>query len=369
MPAPVTMPQDTVKPVLAKQSDSVGGAQNTAAELQSTRSKLDTTTEASKKFRQIVDQLYRDGLIINHNPVSISLNEREFIVNGVRMPVDVHERYFRQFGKPAGPMRFNTGNYKSSAGNPHSYYPSDSPDGPAVIVPDFGDTLVKYGVIKDKRFTHVTFNSGGLIINGVKQPDDIFQMLFKKYGDDVNIIYNNNGLPDKRMEQNAYWAGQERRIIDQMQREGLIKNRKDLSFTLTTKTFVINGMVQGGDVFARYRHEYVPADADNNWTWNHNGPPGNYLANANRYNNSGAYYQQSAAERQRIETERDKKLVADLLQDGLITDANNVTFTLNQKDLTINGKKQSDELYQKYKTKYVPNDSGGDWSWTYSHHK
>src|SRR6185503_2122730 len=103
------------------------------------------------------------------------------------------------------------------------------------------------------------------------QPDDVFRRLFKKYGENTNITYPNNGSPDARMEQNAYWAGQQRKIIDQMQREGLINNRKDLSFTLTDKTFVINGVVQSGDVFERYRHEYVPADAGDNWTWNYPG--------------------------------------------------------------------------------------------------
>jgi hypothetical protein len=75
------------------------------------------------------------------------------------------------------------------------------------------------------------------------------------------------------------------------------------------------------------------------------------------------------AERRRLEAERDKKLVADLLQDGLITDPNNVTFTLDDKQVTINGKKQSDEIFQKYKDKYLPLNAGSGWNWTYSHHE
>jgi bla regulator protein blaR1 len=240
-------------------------------------------------------------------------------------------------------------------------------------IPDFGDTLVKYGVIKDKRHVHAVFNNQGLVINGVKQPDDVYRMLLKKYvtkpGGNVNITYTNNGLPDERMEQQAYWEGQQRKIIAQMAREGLINNQNNVSFTLTDKTFVINGFVQNGEVFQKYRQEYVPADAGDNWTWNYNSAGGNYSAGENRYRNSSAYYQSNAAERQRIEAERDKKLVADLLQDGLITDANNVTFTLSDKKLEINGKKQSEELYKKYKDKYLPNNTGGTWSWTYSHHE
>ncbi len=307
-------------------------------------------------------ELYHERLLTDTTHMNISLNERELIVNGVRMPEYVHTRIYRQFGR-----KEQSGNY----GRPYSYnyVPSDGHEPTGVIVPDFGDTLVKYGVIKDKRHIHATFNSHGLIINGVKQPDDVFRMMFKKYGENTNITYTNNGLPDKHMEQQAYWADQQRKIIDQMQREGLITDRNDISFTLTTKTFVVNGLVESGEVFERYRREYVPDDAGDNWNWNYHNIPGDYSADANGYRNSSAYYRQSSEERQRVEAERDKKLVADLLQDGLITDPNNVTFTLSNKKLEINGKKQSDDIYQKYKEKYLPNDSGGDWSWTYSHHK
>ncbi|HZY36998.1 MAG TPA: M56 family metallopeptidase [Mucilaginibacter sp.] len=342
--------------------------------------KQDTNTQKTlKQTHDIGQELYREHWITDTNHLSITthLDKRELIVNGVRMPDDVYQRIYTKFYKKGENGGSYGINYKngSSYGIDYKdrYGPSGAQEPPAIIVPDFGDTLVKYGVIKDKRHIHAIFNSHGLIINGVKQPDDVFQMLYKKYatGPDanVNITYTNNGLPDTRMEQNAYWAGQQRKIIDQMQREGLINNRKDLSFTLTDKTFVINGMVQTGDVFERYRHEYIPADAGDNWTWNYPGPPGYYPAYANGYRNSGEYYRRTAAERQRLEAERDKVLVADLLQDGLITDPNNVTFTLSNKKLEINGKKQSAELYQKYKEKYVPNDSGGDWSWTYQHHK
>jgi len=324
--------------------------------------KLDTNNQTSKTFRAIGRELYREHVIVDTNHLNISLNELELIVNGVRMPEDMHARIYRQFGSKRERNNYNNG-YS------YNYLPSDGPEPTGAIIPDFGDTLVKYGVIKDKRHIHATFTRHRLIINGVKQPDEVCQMLLKKYGDNVNINYTNNGLPDTQMERQAYWAGRQRKMIDQMQREGLITDRNDISFTLTTKTFVVNGLVENGEVFERYRREYVPADAGDNWNWNYNSTPGDYRAYANSYRNSGARYQISAADRQRVEAERDKELVADLLQDGLIADPNNVTFTLSNKKLEINGKKQSVELYQKYKEKYVPNDSAGDWSWTYSHHK
>lgn len=157
--------------------------------------------------------------------------------------------------------------------------------------------------------------------------------------------------------------------MDEIKRDGLTNNGTIFSFTLTDKTFVINGLVQNGEVFQKYYREYAPANAGDNWTWNYNSNEGNYSANANEHRDWDAYSRQTAAEQQRVEAERDKKLVADLLQDDLITDPKNVTFTLTDKKLTINGKKQSEELYKKYREKYMPDNTGTNWSWNYSHHE
>ena len=322
---------------------------------------------ATKSMHDIGMELYHERLLTDTDHLNISLNERELIVNGVRMPEYVHSRIYRQFGRKG-----ESGNYRGnySGRYAYNYVPSDGPEPTAVIVPDFGDTLVKYGVIKDKRHIHAIFNSQGLIINGVKQPDDVFGMLFKKYGPNTNITYTNNGLPDKHMEQQAYWAEQQRKMIDQMQREGLITDRDNISFTLTTKTFVINGLVQNGEVFERYRREYVPADAGDNWNWNYHNIPGDYSPYGNNsYRNSGSSYRLRGEEERQKRTEIDKKLVADLMQDGLITDPNNVSFSMTDKKFIVNGKTQSADIYQKYKDKYRPDSSGTDWSWSYSHHE
>ncbi len=369
--------------------DSLGGgsSQNPLATLQSALGKLDTNKTASRIFHEMVDQLYREGLIVDHSNVSISLDEHKFIVNGVKMPENVHERYFSEFG--------NKGNYGVNSAQPYGYkypgsYDADLQDRSKEIAWE----LIKENLVKDKTYFTYKLSKDEFSIDGIKQPDELRRRIvdeFSKPDDDFNIgytfkdpgiyggsnsdynkastEYNKSSTDYQRQgeEQQRYWAGQQRKIIDEMERDGLIHER-NVSFTLTDKTFVINGIVQNGGVFERYRHEYVPADAGDNWTWNYTGP-GSYPTNVYRSRDWDADSRRNAAERQRVEAERDKKLVADLLQDGLITDPNNVTFTLSNKKLEINGKKQSAELYQKYKEKYVPNDSGGDWSWTYSHHK
>ncbi len=261
---------------------------------------------SSDIVHEIARELYHENLLTDTDHVSITLNEHELIVNGVRMPEEVHERIYKQFG--------NGTNYEGSYNDPYVHRYPDS-------------------------YSSNSYNNSST--------------LYQHQSED----------------QQKYWAAQQRKIIDEMTREGLINDRKDLSFTLTDKTFVINGLVQSDEVFQRYHQEYQPVHTGDNWSWGYvNNNPGNNSTDTNGSRDWDAYSRQSAADRQRMETERDKKLVADLLQDGLITDPNNVTFKLTGRDLTINGKKQSAEIYQKYKEKYEPNAGNGS-SWTYSHHE
>jgi bla regulator protein BlaR1 len=367
---------------LKQLTDKIDSARGNTGTLQSqlaTLAKMDTAN--FKKFHAIGQELYREHLVVDTNHLNISLNDQELIVNGVRMPELVFQRISGQFS--------NRGRYGDSYAQPYgNKYPGSNYANLPDVSKEIAWGLIKENLVKDKTYFTYRLSRDEFSIDGIKQPDELRRRIideFFKPDDDFNIGYTfkdpgiyggsnsryNKSSADYQRQSDAhkrYWAGQQRKIIDEMQREGLIINRKDLSFTLTTKTFVINGLVQSNEVFERYRQEYVPADAGDNWNWNYS-VGGSEPTDAYRSRDWDAYSRQTAAERQRVEAERDKKLVADLLQDGLITDVNNVTFTLSDKKLEINGKKQSEELYNKYKDKYMPSDSGGDWSWTYSHHK
>jgi len=55
-----------------------------------------------------------------------------------------------------------------------------------------------------------------------------------------------------------------------------------------------------------------------------------------------------------------KELTEDLVSDKIIPDANSLKyFSLNTEGMTVNGVKQPDELYKKYKEKYSKQSSGG----------
>jgi|GEM_PF-281810 len=360
-----------------------------------------------KTFQDIGLELYREHIITDTNHLGISLDEHKLIVNGKRMPQDVHDRIYKKYGREG-----ENGSYSSNYTDNNARFASD--DKTNNIISD----MMKGGIITSTDDLSFKIGTTEFVVNYKKQPDAIYQKYRAKYvpahkkgdwiwfykfdtekwermtgrknsadfeGTATGVFqgkedgnsggyktgysggYNEGDYYHQNESQKKYWDGQQRKIIDQMAREGLT-SQNNVSFTLTEKTFVINGIVQSGEVFQRYRDEYVPADAKDNWTWSYNGP-GSYPTDAYRGRDWDAYSRQMAADRQRVEAERDKKLVADLLQDGLITDPNNVTFSLSDKKLMINGKKQSDEIYNKYKDKYQPNNTGSGWNWTYSHHE
>lgn len=67
------------------------------------------------------------------------------------------------------------------------------------------------------------------------------------------------------------------------------------------------------------------------------------------------------------EAELRKTLNADMLKDGLITKDEDASFKLSNKVFIINGKRQSDAIWQRYLKKYGPSlNTTGDWSWTHN---
>ncbi len=272
---------------------------------------------------------------------------------------------------------------------------------------DVGRELYREHLITDTNHLNITTNldKRELIVNGVRMPDDVYQRIYTKfYKKSEGDGYSSSNNP--RFESDA---DKTNNIISDMMKDGIITSTNDLSFKIGTTEFVVNYKKQPEAAYQKYRAKYVPSRPKGDWIWfyhfdtnkwdqmtglknssdfsgsatgvfqgkeNTNSSYNNkgynnkaYSASANNYNRWDAYSDSLRNERNRVEAERDKKLVADLLHDGLITDPNNVTFTLNDKTVTINGKKQSDEVCKKYKEKYMPANYGSGWNWTYSHHE
>jgi bla regulator protein blaR1 len=276
--------------------------------------KPDTTKPAFDTTHAIGQELYREHLLTDTNHVSISLNERELIVNGVRMPQEVYERIYGQFGQRS--------NYGGSLAPP---YENRRPGPNDAFLKERSEKiayeLLKENLVKDKTYFTYKLSRDEFSIDGIKQPDEL-----------------------------------RRRIVDE--------------FFKPDDDFNIGYIFKDPDIYGRSESRYNKSSTDyQRQSEERQNNPGSYPTDAYRSRDWEAYNRQMAAERQRLETERDKKLVVDLLQDGLVTDPKNVTFTLDDKQVTVNGKKQSDEVFQKYMEKYMPHNAGSGWNWTYSHHE
>ena len=49
------------------------------------------------------------------------------------------------------------------------------------------------------------------------------------------------------------------------------------------------------------------------------------------------------------------RIIADLGEQNLVKDENNLSFSLNDKELVVDGKKQPAEIHQQFKEKYIQN--------------
>ena len=58
-----------------------------------------------------------------------------------------------------------------------------------------------------------------------------------------------------------------------------------------------------------------------------------------------------------------------MMQDGIITSTKDLSFKIGAVEFVVNYKKQPEDIYQKYRAKYVGNQTDGDRVWYYSFDK
>ncbi|MCR8561244.1 M56 family metallopeptidase [Mucilaginibacter sp. BJC16-A38] len=67
--------------------------------------------------------------------------------------------------------------------------------------------------------------------------------------------------------------------------------------------------------------------------------------------------------------ERRDKIIREMITDGIIQSKDNLSFKISTSEFIVNAKKQPDEVYQKYREKYVKavGKGSGEWSWLYNY--
>ncbi len=195
-------------------------------------------------------------------------------------------------------------------------------------------------------------------------------------------------------------------IIADMLKDNIITDGRHLSFKLSGKTFIVNGLKQGDDIFRRYGEKYVPAeDLGTDWTWSHSvnkeenalpvlqaagqgftdslphsfahrgkqsvampkfyAPPPKAYA----YNYPAIYPRVtplSSTDRQKKNEMLLAEILTDMMHDGIILQKDNFDFKMNATEFIVNGQKQDDAIFRRYSQKYIPADHGDGWTWTQS---
>jgi len=242
---------------------------------------------------------------------------------------------------------------------------------------EIGRELYREKLLTDTEHLSISLNESELIVNNIRMSEEVHERIYIKFGIGTNYE-GSYAQPYEHKYPDSYETPRQdlnKVIAYELIRDNLVTDKNHFTYKLSKDELLIDGVKRSDELHRRIVDEHFKPDDNFNLNYvfrdpGSNGVQKSYRAGQDSYSSRDwdEYSRQTAAENQRLEAERDKKLVADLLQDSLITDPKNVVFTLTDKEVIINGKKQSDEIFQKYKKKYTPNASSGS-SWNYSHHE
>jgi len=227
---------------------------------------------------------------------------------------------------------------------------------------------------------HLQENQGGnaaLILSQLGKPDTLRLAELMKSNANLQLLAlakpDTNPMKTLRLLNKSSFDAMHN-IGMELYRQHLITDTNHLSISLNEHELVVNGVRMPQQVFERMYKKFGRKGGSGSYSSNYaNANSGssagystNYSTDSTKYGLSSNIYQQQGEEQQKYWAEQQKKMIADLLKDGLITDPKNMSFSMSDKKFIVNGKRQSDEIYKKYKDKYLRDRNGTGWNWTYS---
>jgi bla regulator protein BlaR1 len=211
-----------------------------------------------------------------------------------------------------------------------------------------------------------------------------------------NQGYNKNYNQNYNANLNAYQSQKDKsdrrnnEAIAEMIKDGLISTADNLRFVLNKRAFVINGKQQSDEVYQKYRDKYANTNGDGDWSWSYTNLNNNGVsttANATTQANSTVTKPSLRAKLSPLSakldtirkplvsvrkpvnksTSQSDEAIALMISDGLIKSRDNLSFKISNKEFILNYKKQPDDVFQKYKARYVKSTGKGDWAWMYNY--
>ena len=274
--------------------------------------------------QQVALILFAAGLITDTSDFTIAINRYALRVGGVLQPETTRRIIFKQLTakKLMTDQLVIIGSPQTRGSNP-APYGSDTSTHP------YGN-----GYVQPRANGYVQPHANGYI-----QPDSSYYA--QHYGQ-----YYNRAVAEMQKAHRAFVND----ITADMLKDGLIQSTS-CYFTLNDSVFIVNGKKQPEAVFEKYKQKYAH-------------PIGGVPFYAERY---GHYYTRRDTARRAAELATLKAITADMLKDGLITQTHKLSFALSGTSFTINGQKQPQGIFEKYKRKYVPAVSGPNWTWSHTH--
>lgn len=100
-----------------------------------------------------------------------------------------------------------------------------------------------------------------------------------------------------------------------------------------------------------------------------------YIDSANQYSKRAAIYSgyakkydtQVPKEYAAGNENRSKQAIADMMNDGIIQTTDNLSFKLGTSEFIVNGKKQPEDVYLRYRAKYVKSTGHNEWTWFFNY--
>ncbi|GAA4362465.1 hypothetical protein GCM10023185_30470 [Hymenobacter saemangeumensis] len=308
---------------------------------------------------QLKEELLKEGLISDLKNFRLTLSSKEMTLNGVKQPEAVHRRYLERYEQLSG-RKMTAGsqwmaiesNTSASAGmEPEPPLPPAPPYAPQAPQPGRGSTSQA-----ERDRLQAERDRLQVERDRMRAERDLQRAERDKQRAERDRV---------RKEQSERTQQTEERIISELLKDGLVKDKQNYHFVLNSSELLINSQKQSDALHKKYRKLYESG------TGRELGPTATVVLSQNGNHINRIYTTRSGADRfvtpptppaplappapPAPEHSRAVKVNSvvwgdELRRDGLIgPNDKSYSIELNNSGLTVNGKRQPDELARKYR--------------------
>jgi len=227
--------------------------------------KVDTNYRgANRPFRELAHDLFKLHIITDTNRFSINLNENELSVNGVKQPDEVHKQIYEKYGDAFKGITFvsyysksNGGDNSTSSSYSNNYSNSNSASS-SYSSSNSNSANTSYSSSSPNYGSGSSHPATAPKVSTTPKAPTVPTAPKAAYGSGPQ-----GHDPNRKNDEDV------KKILADLDKDGLISNHNHISFKLSNKEFILNGKRQSDEIFQKYKKKYYPQQAGENWTWSH----------------------------------------------------------------------------------------------------